>query len=96
MESRYPVPIEKLDVTLSSIEQANANRDRGTRYRGCYVWLHIKQEDLLSPKALLLFLNARGRNPPSNFAATDMDAMHLGLVLYKPPVRGDVQDGLSE
>ncbi|KAJ5358486.1 uncharacterized protein N7496_010899 [Penicillium cataractarum] len=31
-------------------------------------------------RTLPLLLNARGRHPPSHFAAADIDAMHLGLV----------------
>lgn len=49
-------------------------------YKAYYMWPHINQDDLLKPKALLLLLNARGRNPPSDFAGAEYDAMHLGLV----------------
>ena len=31
------------------------------------------------PKTLLLFLNARGRGSPAEFAAGDFEAMHIGL-----------------
>lgn len=34
----------------------------------------------MNPKTLLLLLNARGRNPPSHFAAADNDALRLGKV----------------
>lgn len=33
-----------------------------------------------STQTLLLFLNARGRNPPSDFAAADFEAMHIGVI----------------
>ncbi|KAI1645504.1 uncharacterized protein F4817DRAFT_343539 [Daldinia loculata] len=49
-------------------------------FRDCYLLPQINQEDLLKPKTLLLLLNARGRNSPSEFAAADFEAMHLGLV----------------
>ncbi|KAI0896191.1 hypothetical protein F4806DRAFT_502516 [Annulohypoxylon nitens] len=41
---------------------------------------HRPDEDLAKPKSLPLLLNARGRNHPTNFAAADGDAMHLGKV----------------
>ncbi|KAJ8131905.1 hypothetical protein O1611_g1719 [Lasiodiplodia mahajangana] len=44
------------------------------------MWPYINQEDLLTPKALLLLLNARGRNPPPTFASADSDAMRLGVL----------------
>jgi len=36
-------------------------------------WPYINQEDLLRPKALLIFLNARGRHHPHNFAHSDLE-----------------------
>ncbi|RYO75691.1 hypothetical protein DL762_009881 [Monosporascus cannonballus] len=60
------------------------NRSRqgasGERFRDYYMWPQINQEDLLKPKSLLLLLNARGRNPPPEFAGADFEVMHLGLV----------------
>ncbi|UKZ74935.1 hypothetical protein TrVFT333_002605 [Trichoderma virens FT-333] len=47
---------------------------------GSFMWPYINQEDLAKPKSLLMLLNARARNHPSVFAATDGDAMHLGKV----------------
>ncbi|KAJ0413255.1 hypothetical protein BJY00DRAFT_64597 [Aspergillus carlsbadensis] len=44
-----------------------------------FLWPYINQEDLSDPRRLLLLLNARGRHPPSYFAAADSDAMHLGI-----------------
>ena len=41
---------------------------------------YINQEDLLKPKTLLLMLNARGRQPPAVFAASDSQATHFGVV----------------
>ncbi|KAH9986731.1 hypothetical protein F4779DRAFT_304859 [Xylariaceae sp. FL0662B] len=48
--------------------------------RSAFMWPYINQEDLAKPKSLPLLLNARGRNHPTNFAAADGDAMHLGKV----------------
>ena len=53
------------------------SRDKDREY---YMWPYINQEDLLKPKNLLLLLNSRGRNPPSDFAGAEYDAMHLGRV----------------
>ncbi|KAK5401060.1 hypothetical protein LTR79_001579 [Exophiala xenobiotica] len=39
---------------------------------------YVNQEDLLQGRALLLFLNSRGRNPPHSFAHADLDATHVG------------------
>ncbi|EXJ64357.1 hypothetical protein A1O7_00693 [Cladophialophora yegresii CBS 114405] len=39
---------------------------------------HVNQEDLLQGRALLFFLNSRGRNPPHTFAHVDLDATHVG------------------
>ncbi|OAA59576.1 hypothetical protein SPI_05774 [Niveomyces insectorum RCEF 264] len=50
------------------------------RYREHFMWPYINQEDLVKPRALLLLLNARGRSPPSAFAAADGEAMHVGKV----------------
>lgn len=61
-------------------KESEVDRDRGTKYRESFMWPYINQEDLLSTKALPLLLNARGRQPPSHFAAADIHAMHLGLI----------------
>lgn len=53
---------------------------RATRFRESYVWPYINIEDLVKGKTLLLFLNSRGRHPPSVFAHADIEAMHLGHV----------------
>ncbi|CAG9994566.1 unnamed protein product [Clonostachys byssicola] len=44
-----------------------------------YKWPHINKEDLTKPRPLLLLLNSRGRHEPTEFAAADFEAMHLGL-----------------
>ncbi|XP_044724835.1 C2H2 and C2HC zinc finger [Hirsutella rhossiliensis] len=51
-----------------------------TSYKDRFMWAYINQEDLSTPKALLLLLNSRGRYHPSQFAAADGEAMHLGKV----------------
>ncbi|EME42787.1 hypothetical protein DOTSEDRAFT_176085 [Dothistroma septosporum NZE10] len=54
----------------------------GHRLRSHFMWPFINQEDLTKPRTLLLFLNARGRNPPSDFAAADFEAMHIGVIKH--------------
>ncbi|KAL4898932.1 hypothetical protein BDW74DRAFT_164223 [Aspergillus multicolor] len=58
--------------------QQNTERDIGRD--DYFLWPYINQEDLSDTRRLLLLLNARGRHPPSYFAAADNDAMHLGIV----------------
>ncbi|KAJ5614194.1 hypothetical protein N7528_007848 [Penicillium herquei] len=60
--------------------KADFVRDRGTKYRDCFMWPYINQEDLLTTRALPLLLNARGRHPPSHFAAADERTMHFGML----------------
>lgn len=40
---------------------------------GAFIWPYINLEDLLKPKALLIFLNSRGRNHPCHFAYSDLE-----------------------
>ncbi|KAI1264069.1 hypothetical protein F5Y18DRAFT_392433 [Xylariaceae sp. FL1019] len=54
--------------------------DAAIQHRSSFIWPTINQEDLSDPKTLPLLLNARGRNPPHCFAASDCEQMHLGLV----------------
>lgn len=61
-------------------KQSSSYREHATRYHDAYVWPYINLEDLTKPRILPLFMNARGRNPPSLFAMADEDAAHLGLV----------------
>ncbi|KIW14764.1 hypothetical protein PV08_07549 [Exophiala spinifera] len=49
-----------------------------SRNTEAFKYPYVNQEDLLHGRALLLFLNSRGRNPPHTFAHADLDATHLG------------------
>lgn len=49
-------------------------------HRFVFMLPYINQEDLVKPGILPLLLNARARNHPSSFAASDGEAMHLGCV----------------
>ncbi|KAK0667106.1 hypothetical protein QBC41DRAFT_304643 [Cercophora samala] len=55
-------------------------RYTGTGYRDYFMWPYVNLEDLSKPKNMLLFLNARARHHPSDFAAADKAATNLGLV----------------
>ncbi|PYI03682.1 hypothetical protein BO78DRAFT_463113 [Aspergillus sclerotiicarbonarius CBS 121057] len=48
------------------------------KYREDYMWPHINLEDLLNPKLLLIFLNARGRHPPHAFIQADWASVDFG------------------
>ena len=61
-------------------KESKEQRERATNYRDNFMWPYINQEDLSQTRLMPLFINARGRNPPQAFAASDNDAMHLGLV----------------
>ncbi|KIX01254.1 uncharacterized protein Z518_08979 [Rhinocladiella mackenziei CBS 650.93] len=50
----------------------------GSMNRDAFKWPYINQEDLVRGKSLLLFLNARARNPPHVFAHADHEATHVG------------------
>lgn len=66
-------------------ESSRQRQAGGTRYRDCYLWPHVNQEDLLKTKTLLLLLNSRGRHPPSAFAAADGEAVQFGHVTQAVP-----------
>ncbi|RFU24654.1 hypothetical protein B7463_g11683, partial [Scytalidium lignicola] len=61
-------------------KESEHQRDQGTKYREWFIWPYINQEDLSQSKTLLLLINSRGRNIPSDFAATDCEAMSFGMV----------------
>lgn len=68
------------DFTAFRLERPRQGRGTTTRYRDSYMWPYINQEDLSGPRALLVLLNARGHNHPSQFACADAESIHLGLV----------------
>ncbi|KAF7553797.1 hypothetical protein G7Z17_g3396 [Cylindrodendrum hubeiense] len=61
-------------------KESQEQRESGTKYVNEFMWPYINQEDLSQAKSLLLLLNARGRTPPTAFAAADNDSAHLGKV----------------
>lgn len=48
-----------------------------SKYQPVFSWPYINQEDLLKPKAMLVFLNSRGRNHPVKFAYSDLELAPL-------------------
>ncbi|KAJ5912994.1 hypothetical protein N7504_001877 [Penicillium tannophilum] len=61
-------------------KESRPGRGIDSKYRQCFMWPYINQEDLLDTKTLPLLLNSRGRHPPPSFAGADVQAMHLGFV----------------
>ncbi|KAE8443360.1 hypothetical protein EG329_001918 [Mollisiaceae sp. DMI_Dod_QoI] len=48
-------------------------------FQDAYKWPYINQQDL-SSKSLIIFINSRGRHPPSMFARADINATRLGSI----------------
>jgi hypothetical protein len=61
-------------------KESPQQRSRGTKYKDAYMWSYVNIEDLVQGKCLLLFLNSRGRYPPSMFAHAEHEAMRFGRV----------------
>ena len=47
--------------------------------RAAYLWPYINLDDFSKPKLFLIFLNARARNQPFEFARADIDACQVGI-----------------
>jgi hypothetical protein len=69
MPERHRPDFHELEKTGSRAASRNVE---------AFKYPHVNQEDLLQGRALLLFLNSRGRNPPHTFAHADLDATHVG------------------
>jgi hypothetical protein len=50
-----------------------------SNYQESYKWPYINQQDL-SSRSLIVFINSRACNPPSMFARADLDATRLGSI----------------
>lgn len=62
------------------LKDSPQQQSRETKFKDAYMWPYINVEDLVEGKCLLLFMNSRGRHPPSIFAQADFEASHLGRV----------------
>jgi hypothetical protein len=65
---------------LAFRKESPEQRAQGTKFKGAYMWPYINAEDLAKGKTLLLFINSRGRHPPSMFSHADFEAMRIGRV----------------
>ncbi|CAF9938008.1 MAG: hypothetical protein HETSPECPRED_000739 [Heterodermia speciosa] len=74
----YPgIPaIHRPDFAALRREGADETRS-GTRFRDAFLLPSMNLEDLMKPKPLLMFLNARGRQDPDIFANADFNSVHL-------------------
>ncbi|KAK4499316.1 hypothetical protein PRZ48_009829 [Zasmidium cellare] len=63
-------------------KQVDSQGKAGKLHRASFMWPFLNQEDLVKPRSLLLLMNSRGRNSPAEFAAADIEAIHLGIVSY--------------
>ncbi|KAG4444308.1 hypothetical protein IFR05_000182 [Cadophora sp. M221] len=52
-----------------------------TKFPEAYLWPDLNLRDL-SSKSLPIFVNSRGRNPPSAFAHTNINITHLATVSH--------------
>ena len=55
-------------------------RSQATKFKDAYMWPYVNVADLIEGKYLLLFMNSRGRHPPSMFAHADFETIRLGRV----------------
>jgi hypothetical protein len=55
----------------NNLKEALQLRDKITSPSDACTWPYVNLEDLLKPKSLLIFLNARGRNAPMSFARSE-------------------------
>lgn len=57
--------------------EAPGQTKAGTQFYDSFLLPSLNLEDLLKPRTLLLFLNARGRHDPDIFVNTDFNSIHL-------------------
>ncbi|KAF3050908.1 hypothetical protein E8E11_003292 [Didymella keratinophila] len=65
------------------------------------IWPYINLEDLLRPKALLIFLNSRGRSHPCHFAYSDLESCTTSIgpifqIQSEPPRLSDQEDAVEK
>ena len=63
---------------FAALRRDGAEQTRArSRFRDAFLLPSINLEDLVKPKPLLMFLNARGRQDPDVFANADFNSVHL-------------------
>lgn len=66
---------------FAALRREGADRTRAaTQFHDAFLLPSINLEDLVKPKPLLMFLNARGRQDPDIFANADFNSIHLATV----------------
>jgi hypothetical protein len=53
-----------------------------SRYRDCYLWPYINEEDLCNSRSLLLLMSTRSRCHPSELAYSEGEAHRLGTCAF--------------
>ena len=65
---------------FAALRREGASQTRaGTGFYDSFLLPSINLEDLVKPKPLLMFLNARGRQDPDIFANADFNSIHLAI-----------------
>ena len=67
------IPTQHSPDLLALLQREMWNRDAPE-----WLWPHINLEDLATKNLFLIFLNARGRNPPHLFSHADLESCKLG------------------
>jgi hypothetical protein len=79
--SAWPEMCERHRPDVASLSRDPSSLYLNEENYNAFGWPYINLEDLLLPNALLIFLNARGRNHPDVFAYSDLELSPL----YKRP-----------
>ena len=67
------------DYEAYRAENTGRRREELSQFQDAYKWPYINQQDL-SSRSLVIFIESRGRNHPSAFARADLDQTYLGTV----------------
>ncbi|PMD34550.1 hypothetical protein L207DRAFT_588074 [Hyaloscypha variabilis F] len=70
-------PTHRPDFEAYRMENTGRHHRGLSKHQAAFKWPYINQQDL-STRSLVLFINNRGLNPPSMFARADIDATRLG------------------
>jgi hypothetical protein len=62
-------------------EMMNTGEASDPKHRDAFLWPGINQEDLLKPRTMLIFINARARNFPCIFWESDLASCYVSYAL---------------